>query len=64
VAIGTSIGPAIGRTAVLTVPAVLVLFSGGAALAVVVCGPPEQGSSAAAGHDLLDAIGRAGGVVR
>lgn len=36
VAIGTSIGPAIGRTVVLTVPAVLVLFSGGAALAVVV----------------------------
>ena len=36
VAIGDSIGPAIGRTVALTVPAALILFLGGGALALVV----------------------------
>ena len=36
VAIGASIGPAIGRTVALTVPAALILFFGGGVLALVV----------------------------
>jgi Protein of unknown function (DUF2510) len=36
VAVGSSIAPTIGRTLGVTIPAVLVLFFGGAALAVVV----------------------------
>ena len=63
VAIGTSIGPAIGRTVVLTVPAVLVLFSGARPWRWWLRSAGARPSSAA-GHDLLDAIGRAGRVVR
>jgi Protein of unknown function (DUF2510) len=42
VAVGSSIAPTIGRTLGLTIPAVLVLFFGGAALAVVVAARRHQ----------------------